>query len=621
MHRALSKMVKRRDPVGLSPVPGIVLAFSLVLAVTPASIFGAIPKEHSDKISPVLLRELVLVSARPEYSYPIPAIVQVKSEFFHRNETLRRQLGLKRTDALDLVKGYAVRLPPERIHRLLESEEVEYITVDAVVRAAQHLSPLKDFQSAIGLDQVRRQGTNIVIALLDSGIQREPGQGAATLALDFTSGKVIDVSEHESNRLHDGYGHGTHLAGVIGGVDKWGRARRAKIIDLKVIGDQGWGYTSNLVRAIQWVVENHSKYDIRVASLSLGHPPIEAYTADPLCQAVASMVDAGLVTVVSAGNLGRTQEQSKIWGGITSPGTEPSVITVGTANTRGTPGHGDDIATTYGSRGPTIDGLFKPDLVAPANLVPSTLVPGSWLEQRLPGNIVGGEYLALSGSSVATAFVSGAVAKLLQINGKLTPDLVKLILALTAVKLDQPAMLEQGNGLLNAKTASLLARNLDVQSQGVKKATRPYWFIGPGNCMKWERDCSRFGRNCDLYQEGCERVVAGGAFCLADQLVYSALIEHPQSSPIWGSGVFWPDAVSWFEGMLWSDGIFRSDGVSWSHGSVGGNGTRARTKGVFWTDGVFRSDGVLWSNGAFWSDGVFWSDSEHRESVLEGDPN
>ena len=440
-------MMKRRDPANLWVILTGVLAFGLVLTAPSMRTFGATLKDLSEKISPVLLRELTLFSNRPEYSYRVPVIVQIKDEFFGQEEALREQFGVKRSIALDLVKGYAASLTPRQIRQLLQSDEVEYVTVDAVVRAAQHSSPLKDFQSSIGVDQVSQRGSRIVVALLDSGIQRDSGQAAAILALDFTSGWAVDVSKRPG--MHDRYGHGTHLAGIIGGVEEGGLSHQAKIIDLKVIGDEGWGYTSNLIRAIQWVTENHSKYRIQIANLSLGHPPIESYTRDPLCQAVASMVDAGVVTVGSAGNLGKIKQQSKIRGGITSPGTEPSVITVGTVNTRGTPSHQDDIATTYGSRGPTIDALFKPDLVAPANLIPSALVPGSWLEQQLPENIVGGEYLALSGSSVAAAFVSGAVTKLLHINKRLTPNLVKLILMVTAVKLEQPAMLEQGNGLLN----------------------------------------------------------------------------------------------------------------------------------------------------------------------------
>ena len=395
-------MIKRREPGNLWAIATIALAFGLVLAPPSVSIFGAPLKDHPERISPALLRELELLGNRPEYYYRIPIIVQGREEFF-----VKSLPSVKSLIPLDLVNGYSASLSPQQIRQMLQSDDVEYITVDAVIRAAQQFSPLKGFESTIGVDQVSRRGSGIVLALLDSGIQRDPSQAASILAMDFTSGEETDVSGEPG--IHDGYGHGTHLAGIVGGLDEGGLSDQAKIIDLKVIGDEGWGYTSNLIRAIQWVTENHSKYKIRVANLSLGHPPVESYANDPLCQAVAKMVNAGVVTVVSAGNLGKTPKHSKIWGGITSPGTEPSVITVGAVNTRGTPTHHDDVATTYGSRGPTIDGLFKPDLVAPANLIPSAMVPGSWLAQELPENIVAGEYMALSGSSVATAFVSNAV--------------------------------------------------------------------------------------------------------------------------------------------------------------------------------------------------------------------
>ena len=141
-------------------------------------------------------------------------------------------------------------------------------------------------------------------------------------------------------------------------------------------------------------------------------------------------------------------------------------------NTKGTVTHRDDVATTYSSRGPTIDGLFKPDLSAPGNAIPSTLARGSWLGRKYPGHKIDENYIQLSGSSMATAFVTGTAAQMLEANHSLTPHLVKMILMLTATKLDKPSMLEQGNGLLNAATAVQLAQNLHVRQGVVRRCQR-----------------------------------------------------------------------------------------------------------------------------------------------------
>ena len=147
--------------------------------------------------------------------------------------------------------------------------------------------------------------------------------------------------ELPASSAQDLYGHGTAVAGIIaaGGntdADWVGVAPGAFLVDVRVINGQGFGQTSKLIQAMDWVIENRERYNIRVVNLSLGHAPLESYTMDPLCQAAERMVAAGIVTVASAGNLGKTDEYPMIWGGITSPGTDPTVITVSPINTKGT---------------------------------------------------------------------------------------------------------------------------------------------------------------------------------------------------------------------------------------------------------------------------------------------
>ena len=483
----------------LESQPRSLLVGVLILLLFVLPTFGRLKRENKSmgihRISPVLRQEVDFLTSNPRFDYAIPVIVQVKRDLFQRTEVQRQRRGQSTNTALAAVHAYTANLTGAQIKEVLSSPLVDYLTLDSSIRptnsgrnkltfspaSVNHIpgdrppvAPLSVQLSTIGADRTGRNGGNIRVAIFDSGISdhKDLPHSRVKLALDFTS----DFEVIETKKGQDGYGHGTHLAGIMGGEGKARRNQKGvgpkiELIDLKVIGSEGWGRTSNLIRAIDWVLANQKKLKIRVANLSLGHPPIESYLVDPLCIAVRKLVAAGITTVVSAGNLGKTKEYPKIWGGIASPGLEPSVITVGAINTKGTVTHRDDVAASYSSRGPTIDGLFKPDLSAPGNAIPSTLARWSWLERNYPERMIDENYIELSGSSMAAALVTGTAAQMLETNKKLTPHLVKLILMLTATKLEQPSMLEQGNGLLNAATAVKLARKLDVRKGEIKKVS------------------------------------------------------------------------------------------------------------------------------------------------------
>ena len=238
----------------------------------------------------------------------------------------------------------------------------------------------------------------------------------------------------------DRFGHGTHVAGIIAGSDDRGYAGiapGAHIVSLRVLGQDGSGDTSDVINAIDWVVDHKAQYGLRVVNLSLGHPVFESYRDDPLCQAVQRAVDAGLIVVAAAGNLGKTEDGRAIVGGVISPGNTPAALTVGALNTGATAVRSDDVMATYSSRGPSaIDGVLKPDLVAPGNKIAAPAAPGSYLAQTYPERIVSGRgsnaYIALSGTSMASAVVAGASALLLEANPALTPADAKLMLQVTS---------------------------------------------------------------------------------------------------------------------------------------------------------------------------------------------
>ena len=375
--------------------------------------------------------------------------------------------------------------------------------------------------------------TDRIVASVDftSGSPRERKRGSVP---KVTGGRwEVEFTDFDSE-LHfnpDVHGHGTAVAGIVGGSGQKseglysGVAPGVEFVSVKVVGANGFGRTSHLIKAIDWVIAHRDIYNIRVANLSLGHPAIESYTTDPLCQAVERMVSAGIVTVASAGNTGKTDRHSKIWRAINSPANDPAMITVYPANTKGTASHADDVATSYGSRGPTyIDNFFKPDLAAPGNLIPTLLVPGSSIARDHTDLGMDSHYIRLSGASMATAFVTGTVALMLQANPDLSPNMVKVILLVTAIKLEQLHMLEQGNGLLNTLTAVRLAGAVDMDKRRILHGVSPTWCLGE------------------------EEVRVGGAFAFGDRIVYSKLLDVSEPT-FWGSGL----TRSWTDSIFWTD--------------------------------------------------------------------
>src|SRR5262249_30040134 len=153
-------------------------------------------------------------------------------------------------------------------------------------------------------------------------------------------------------------GHGTHVAaaaagnGVVASGQYIGIAPRAKILNLRVLNSKGTGSVSSVLGALNWLLTNASAYNVRVVNMSIGMPAINSYKYDPLCVAVRALVDRGIVVVAAAGNNGKNSAGQKVYGQIHSPGNEPSAITVGAVDTRGTDQRGDDTIATYSSRGP-----------------------------------------------------------------------------------------------------------------------------------------------------------------------------------------------------------------------------------------------------------------------------
>ena len=354
------------------------------------------------------------------------------------------------------------------------SDEIDRLAADAAIDHLSSDQPVKNWMSvsaiATGADQVRAgspgflglgkiaavTGQGIGVAVLDSGISPHSALASKVVAnVSFVSG---DPS------VSDVYGHGTHVAGIIAGnttaaakvtpLYAGGIAPGANLINVRVLGPDGTGQTSDVIAGLEWVIANRAKYNIRIVNLSLGHPVTEPSATDPLCETVADAVNAGIVVVAAAGNSGKTPDGRMVLGSIASPGNSPYALTVGALNTWGTTDRRDDSVTTYSSRGPTrYDMLVKPDVAAPGNKIVSLQANGAYLPTIYPSLHKAGSgtnaYMLLSGTSMAAPMVSGAVALLLQGTPGLTPAQVKLALQSGATYVQDGGLLGAGAGSAN----------------------------------------------------------------------------------------------------------------------------------------------------------------------------
>ncbi|MGO9306167.1 MAG: S8 family peptidase, partial [Candidatus Korobacteraceae bacterium] len=345
-----------------------------------------------------------------------------------------------------------MHIPASMVEELAKDPNVLYITPDRTQKMTANPAT-EQFVTAVEADVAAStyalDGTGIGVAVIDSGIadhndlHGSSGGSRVVYNQSFVAGDTTTA---------DKFGHGTHVAGLIGGTGKnsgngngyaatfAGMAPNVNLINLRVLDQNGAGTDSQVIAAIQQAIALKSTYNIRVINMSLGRPVYESYTLDPVDQAVEAAWKAGIVVVCAAGNNGRFAPTNG-FGTVGVPANDPAVITVGATMTELTPTRVDDQIASYSSKGPTtLDHIVKPDLVAPGNAQVSLRVAGSTLDtlypqyEVTPTNGNASKYYVLSGTSMATPVVSGAVALLLQQNSALTPDQVKARLMKTAWK-------------------------------------------------------------------------------------------------------------------------------------------------------------------------------------------
>ncbi|GAA0357627.1 S8 family peptidase [Bacillus horti] len=295
------------------------------------------------------------------------------------------------------------------------------------------------------LQQSGFTGKGVTIAVVDTGIHGHQ---------DFTQpeDRLVGFKDFVQNRTeaYDDNGHGTHCAGdaagngfASGGLYQ-GPAYEANLVGVKVLNRMGSGSLSTVMEGIQWCMDYKDLYNIKIISLSLGAPAQQSAADDPLVDIVNKAWDNGIVVVAAAGNDGPDN------GTIASPGISPKIITVGAMDDQRTDERADDRVASFSSRGPTIDQLPKPDVLAPGVNIIAPNAPGSYLYKMQKGSRVGENYLSLSGTSMATPIVAGIVAQLLEAQPNLTPDEVKQKLLNGAEDRGYPRIV-QGHGYVDAE--------------------------------------------------------------------------------------------------------------------------------------------------------------------------
>lgn len=361
----------------------------------------------------------------------------------------------------------------------------------AVIPTSEKLNAKKEFT-----------GKGVTIAFLDSGFYPHPDYVDRVIA--FTDISDEEKSFGEKIEPHGYHWHGTQTVVSCAGNGELsdgiysGLASNSELVLVKVSENYGSIPDENIEKGLQWVLENHKKFGIRIVNMSLGGDRDLATDESKINQLAEQLTREGIVITVAAGNSAEVRS--------IPPASSPSVITVGgySDENRFVP---EDFNLYHSSFGKTADGLIKPEIIAPAMFVAAPILPNttlyelsellsilaskpdycfqkllhkSWEKVDLPESllltdaetikqhieaklleqkIVATHYQHVDGTSFASPIVASVVAQMLEANPNLTPAIVKNILVSTASRLAGFPTIRQGYGILNANLAVESALN------------------------------------------------------------------------------------------------------------------------------------------------------------------
>jgi serine protease AprX len=506
-----------------------------------------------------------------------------------------------------LSDGAVLRADGRQLATLAADRVVDHLSGDPVVRPSMSVAI-----KTTGADLAWAGGGGLLGLL--GGINGVNGQGIGVAVIDSgitphaaLKGKIVanvSMLANDPSAL-DEYGHGTHVAGIIAGgrtsttsLYPSGIAPGVQLINVRVLGPDGSGFTSDVIAGIDWAVENRSRYNIRVINLSLGHPVMEPAATDPLCEAVRRAVMAGIVVVAAAGNAGQTDAGVRILGGVTSPGNSPYAITVGSLDTKGTNSRSDDTVAPYSSRGPAkFDFTVKPDLVAPGSRVVSLEANGSYLPTTYPllhrAGVGNNAYMHLSGTSMSAPVVSAAVALLLQGAPGLTTPHVKMALQAGATPMEDGLMAAGAGSLDIWASRQIAAKGL---SSVLNSVTGLLGLNGPGGAFFWDagtlahRVYNRQGLRL-LSLLDLSRLWSNPAGARFGDLNLAGLLNPLASIP--GNDLLWGEVATWAanDEIIWGT----NDEIIWGTNDEIIWGTTIRQPSgdeIIW--GTSGSDEIIW---------------------------
>jgi subtilisin family serine protease len=325
-------------------------------------------------------------------------------------ERLGGKIGLRYTSALI---GFSATLPANALQAVRAIPSVAYVEADQTVsiNVVQNAPPTgldRTSERLLPLDSrytYSEDGTGVHAYIIDTGIMVTHSQFAGRASGAFTS--ITD-----GNGTNDCNGHGTHVAGTIGGLN-YGIAKNVSLHAVRVLSCSGSGSVSGVIAGVDWVTNN--AIHPAVANMSLG-----GGVSTALDTAVTNSIASGVTYTVAAGNNMHADACN------TSPARVPTAITVGATDPT------NDTVTTFSNIGTCVD-LFAPGLG----------IQSSWIGSNTATNII-------SGTSMAAPHVAGVAARYLQNNPFATPSMVW-----AAIHLDDDVSSTLGwPGLLNLGTGS-----------------------------------------------------------------------------------------------------------------------------------------------------------------------
>jgi subtilisin family serine protease len=285
------------------------------------------------------------------------------------------------------LKGFSVRLPEQQALRLAEDPRVAFVEEDGVVSLGTTQTG-----ATWGLDRIDQRdlplngtytytptGTGVRAYIIDTGIRATHTQFAGRVISGFTA-------INDGLGTNDGNGHGTHVAGTVGG-STYGVAKNVTLVAVRVLDSSGNGTNSGVIAGVDFVTSNHTAGQPAVANMSLGGGASSA-----LDTAVNNSISDGVTYAVAAGN--ESQNACNV-----SPARVANAITVGSTTT-------SDARSSFSNFGTCVD-IFAP----------GSSITSSWRTSDTATNTI-------SGTSMASPHVAGVAALFLETNPTASPATV-----------------------------------------------------------------------------------------------------------------------------------------------------------------------------------------------------